>query len=65
MVRQVVRFYIDIQYFHIARTWNAEQKGASVRQTTTKLVLFKNQEPSLLKFFLMTVAINISPLYAY
>ena len=43
LVRQVVRFYLDIRIFHIAGLWNVEQKGKVIRQSMTKLILFKNQ----------------------
>ena len=43
LVRHIVRFFLDIRIFHIAKAWNIEQKGVVVRQTMTKLVLFKNQ----------------------
>jgi hypothetical protein len=43
LIRQVVRFFLDIRKFHIAKCWNNNQKGTVVRQSMTKLVLFKNQ----------------------
>lgn len=43
LIRQIVRFYLDIRKFHIVRNFNIQQKGAIIRQSMTKLVLFKNQ----------------------
>jgi len=43
LIRQIVRFFLDIRTFHVARTWNDSQKGTMIRQTMTKLILFKNQ----------------------
>jgi hypothetical protein len=43
LVRQIVRFYIDIRKFHLVKSWNINQRGVTVRQSMTKLVLFKNQ----------------------
>ena len=43
LVRQIVRFYLNIKKFHIVKSWNIAQRGTCVRQKMTKLVLFKNQ----------------------
>jgi len=43
VVRQNVRFYLRIQKFQLAKICNINEKGTSVRQQMTKLVLFKNQ----------------------
>jgi len=43
LVRHIVRFFLAIRKFHIVKSWNIAQKGVSVRQSMTKLVLFKNQ----------------------
>lgn len=43
LVRQIVRFFLDMRRFHTAKMWNIEQRGVVVRQKMTKMVLFKNQ----------------------
>lgn len=44
VIRQIVRFFLDIRRFHVAYSmWNVEQRGTVVRQKMNKLVLFKNQ----------------------
>lgn len=43
LVRQIVRFFLDMRRFHTAKIWNIEQRGVVVRQKMTKMVLFKNQ----------------------
>ena len=43
LIRQIVRFFLDIRTLHVARTWNDSQKGTMIRQSMTKLILFKNQ----------------------
>ena len=43
LVRHIVRFFLAIRKFHIVNSWNVAQKGVSVRQSMTKLILFKNQ----------------------
>jgi len=43
LVRQIVRHYLDICKYHIVKSWNDKQKGVSVRQKMTKMVLFNNQ----------------------
>jgi len=43
LVRQIIRTYLRIRKFHIVKNWNISQKGLTLRQSLTKLVLFKNQ----------------------
>jgi hypothetical protein len=43
LIRQIVRFYLDVRKRHYANMYNLENRGASVRQSLNKLVLFKNQ----------------------
>jgi len=35
VVRQIVRFYLHIRKFHLAKIWNINEKGTSVRQQMT------------------------------
>jgi len=43
LVRQIIRTYMRIRKFHMVKNWNISQKGLTLRQSLTKLVLFKNQ----------------------
>ena len=43
LIREVVHLFLDIRAFHVARTWNLSQRGTVIRQSMTKLVLFRNQ----------------------
>jgi hypothetical protein len=43
LVRQIVRFFLDIRRFHLIKSWNIEQRGAARRQSLTKAVLFRNE----------------------
>ena len=42
LIRQVIRSYIDIRNSHYITKFNIEERGLSIRQTSNKLVLFKN-----------------------
>lgn len=39
----IVRFFLQIRIYHIAKSWNMNQKGQTIRQSMTKLILFKNR----------------------
>lgn len=43
LIRQIVRFFVNIRKFHAIKHWNIKAKGKNVRQMLTKTVLFKNQ----------------------
>lgn len=43
LVRQIIRTYVRVRKLHIVKNWNISQKGVTLRQSLTKLVLFKNQ----------------------
>ena len=43
LVRQIVRFYLDVRKHHVVNTWNLQQRGVLIRHTKNKEVLFKHQ----------------------
>jgi len=43
VAREIIRTYLLIRKMHIVKNWNISLKGVTLRQSLTKLVLFKNQ----------------------
>jgi hypothetical protein len=43
LIRQIVRYYLTIRKYRLLKSWNLNQRGTTIRQKLTKLVLFRNQ----------------------
>jgi len=43
LIRHIVRMFLDLQKFHIFKTWNISQTGRVKRQTLNKTILFRHQ----------------------